>query len=81
MSADIDKALGRAHLGHFEAGDLVKLALGLGDVTEVGAKDAALRLGDTVVPETLVTECSLVTREGDLTGLVELIMMDSTHHP
>jgi hypothetical protein len=52
-------------LRHLEAGDLVEVALLLGDVAVVHAKDPALRLGHTVGAQSLVAEFGLVLCEGD----------------
>lgn len=52
-------------LGHLETGDLVEVALLLGDVAVVHAEDPALGLGHTVGAQSLVTEFGLVLRESD----------------
>lgn len=64
-------------LGHLETRDLVEAALGLGNVTVVHAEDAALRLGDTVLAETLGSKLGTALCEGDCR---ELRTGTTTHH-
>lgn len=63
-------------LSHLEAGDLVVVALGSGDFTVVHAEDAALRLGDTVLTETLSCERSTSLGKSD-TSNVDTIVLGS----
>jgi hypothetical protein len=52
-------------LGHLETGDLVVVALLVGDLSVVLAEDSALGLGDTVGSETFSTKGGLVSGKGD----------------
>ena len=52
-------------LGHLETRDLVEVALLVGNFSVVLAEDSALRLGDTVLSQSLGTEGSLLLGESD----------------
>lgn len=52
-------------LGHLKAGNLLVSTLNAGSITVVGADDAALRLLNTSLAETIVTPGSLVTTKSD----------------
>lgn len=52
-------------LGHLQAGNLLVATLNAGRITVVGADDAALRLLNASLAETVVTPSSLVTTKGN----------------
>lgn len=60
-------------LGHLQAGNLVVLALGDGDITVVHAQDARLRLLNASATKTLVAPGSLVATESDTSNVSAIV--------
>lgn len=60
-------------LGHLQAGNLLVATLNAGRITVIGADDAALRLLNASLAETVVTPGSLVTTKSDTSNLSTVV--------